>query len=163
VYENLPEHLQVFGENMYACHSIHYGCDGCHDERNQGPPVSDVFLVFGVYDTRYDLWLSWPETERVADEIGFPTVPVSWKLPNDDPTTAIDSYSNEKHFIDDVLAGAEKAVDRGHEGIIVRSKYPFHWSQFGEKVGKFVRCNHVQTDDHWSHQRTTRNEMERFK
>jgi hypothetical protein len=156
VYENLPEHLQVFGENMYACHSIHYGCDGCHDERNQRPPVSDVFLVFGVYDTRYDLWLSWPETERVADEIGFPTAPVIKRSQTDLP-----AFEDERRFVESMKELAESVVDDGHEGIIVRSKYPFHYGQFETKLGKYVRPNHVQTDEHWSHQDTTRNEVQR--
>jgi hypothetical protein len=167
VYENLPDHLQVFGENLYAKHSIHYGCphDGCGgcDRRNMGPAVRDVFVVFGVYDTRFDLWLSWPETEAVADQIGFPTAFVY-----DKPDLSLDGMrasglSEEHQFIEKYTAMGKSIVEQGHEGFIVRSMYPFHWAQFDEKVAKFVRCNHVQTDEHWSHQQTTRNKIERFK
>lgn len=165
VYENIPEYYQVFGENMYAKHSIHYGCDGCCKERNQAPPVDDVFLVFGVYDTRYNLWLSWPETEEVADDIGFETAPVV-AAPHDftdDPRSeVITEFERERPEVD--LAGyttslAEQYIDRGHEGLIVRSAYPFHYGQFGQRLGKFVRPNHVETDEHWSHQEVTRNEV----
>lgn len=145
VYENLPDHLQVFGENMYAKHSIHYGCDGCCDERNQGPPVDDVFLVFGVYDTRYDLWLSWPETEQIAEQIGFSTVPTIWDSNN------AKQIADESEFRQTLTALAEDTVLSGHEGIIVRSMHPFHYGQFTQKLGKYVRPNHVQTDEHWSH------------
>jgi hypothetical protein len=169
VYENLPEYLQVFGENMYSKHSIHYGCPnddcgGC-DERNQGPPVDDVFLVFGVYDTRYDLWLSWPETERVADEIGFPTAPMAytdcrWEHGEWSFNYVRNSFDGEQEFVEHFTSVAESVVDQGHEGIILRSLYPIHYAQFARKLGKYVRPNHVQTDEHWSHQPTTRNEVE---
>lgn len=143
VYENLPDHLQVFGENVYAKHSIHYGCDGCCDERNRGPPLNDIFMVYGVYDTRFNLWLSWEETKAVAEAIGFPTVPVvsNWR------ESEIDNEAVWRKMITDM---AEEIVDEGHEGIIVRSQFPFHYGQFDRKVGKYVRPNHVQTDEHWS-------------
>lgn len=160
VYDNLPDHLQVFGENMYAKHSIHYGCEGCCEERNQGPPVSDIFLVFGVYDTRYNLWLSWWETEQVAEDIGFPTVPVVDKTSIGVDEDMIGSVANgDQLFKTKYTTIGEDVVDQGHEGIIVRSAYPFHYDQFGRKLGKYVRPNHVQTDEHWSHQETVRNDI----
>lgn len=156
VYDKLPSHLQVFGENMYAKHSIHYGCEGCCDERNQGPALDDVFYVFGVYDTRYDLWLSWPETEQVAVDIGFPVAPIRRRTHED---TNI-PFSDERKFTMHHVDLGEWVVDNGHEGIIVRTKYPFHYGQFERKLGKYVRPNHVQTDEHWSHQPTTRNKID---
>lgn len=159
VYENLPEHLQVFGENMYAKHSIHYGCDGCCDQRNQGPAVDDIFLIFGVYDTRYDLWLSWQETEKVAEQIDFPTVPTIHGHNDDESQVFLD----ENQFVHDYTSLAEETVSWGNEGIVVRSMYPFHYGQFERKVGKYVRPNHVQTDEHWSHQQTTGNVIESTK
>lgn len=162
VYENLPEHLQVFGENMYAKHSIHYGCphDGCGGGCDAAPPVNDIFLVFGVFDTRYNLWLSWPETQQVADEIGFPTTPVIYG-----PVFDIPSFKGggqvEQQFLDYMTQQGEEAVDEGHEGIIVRSMYPFHYGQFPRKLGKFVRPNHVTTDEHWMFQETVRNVVQR--
>jgi hypothetical protein len=183
VYERLPSHLQVFGENMYAKHSIHYGCSegisdseeagdsslstdcgGC-DERNQAPAVADLFLVFGVYDTRYDLWLSWPEVERVADRIGFETVPSAGghrineigQFGGSPQDYYAGQYDQENELIEYLTSRAERVIDNGHEGIVVRSMYPFHYGQFDRKVAKYVRPNHVQTDEHWSHQETVRN------
>lgn len=159
VYENLPDHLQVFGENMYAKHSIHYGCPGIGcgcAERNQGPVVDDLFLVFGVYDTRFDLWLSWFETEAVADQIGFETVPTMHGHDRNESQ----QFDDGQKFVVNYTDIAEDVVDHGHEGIIVRSMYPFHYGQFGEKLGKYVRPNHVQTDEHWSYQDTVENQIE---
>lgn len=155
VYEHLPEYLQVFGENLHTKHSIHYGCphDSCGgcESRNMGPAVRDVFVVFGVYDTRFDLWLSWPETETIAAQIGFPTAFVYNK-----PDLTIDGMrasglTDTHQFIQKYTELGRTIVEQGHEGFIVRSMYPIHYGQFGQKLGKYVRPNHVQTDEHWSH------------
>jgi hypothetical protein len=40
-------------------------------------------------------------------------------------------------------------VDQGHEGIVVRSRFPYHYRQATRFLAKAVREDHVQTDDHW--------------
>jgi hypothetical protein len=46
---------------------------------------------------------------------------------------------------------SQEVVEKGHEGIIVRSRYPFHYSQIDERLGKYVRPNHVEEGEkHWS-------------
>lgn len=149
VYEALPEYLQVFGENMVAHHSIHYGCDGCHDERNQGPPLDDYFYVFGIFDTRYNLWLSWPEVEAWADTLGFPVAPVVDRC----------QYTQDSTFCSELSQLGAGLVDDGHEGFIVRSRFPFHYGHFGRRLGKYVRPHHVQTDEHWSHRPLVENKL----
>lgn len=139
VYEELPDHLQVFGEWLYAKHSIKYEGDTA---------LRGYFQVFGVFDTRYNLWLSWPEVEHWAERLGFVTTPVV------EETAIEDKHQFVQHFTE----VAERIVDEGHEGIIIRWKFPFHYGQFGEALGKYVRPNHVQTDEHWSHQEVERNE-----
>lgn len=42
------------------------------------------FQIFGVYDKVWDIWLSWPETQRVSDVLGFPTTPVIYCEDNND-------------------------------------------------------------------------------
>lgn len=151
VYDALPSHLQIFGEWLYAKHSIHYGCDGsCPDEcdkRNQGPALDDYFQVFGVFNTKWNLWLSWDAVEYWANEIGFSTTPVVFTNKTFDRVDQIyDLYST-----------GEQLVQEGHEGFVIRSQYPFHYGQFGQRLGKYVRENHVQTDDHWAHTEIVQN------
>jgi len=164
VYENIPETVQVFGEWLYAKHSIHYGCD-CEDECvDVGPSLSDVvegdygtqayFQVFGAYDMKYDLWMSWPKTEEIASRLGFPTVPVV-KITQDDNGT----YDKRNILYNDVYQKAQSIVQSGEEGLVVRSKYPFHYGEFKKRVGKYVRENHVKTDDHWKFQNVTSNKL----
>jgi len=149
LYETLPEHIQIFGEWLYARHSIHYGCQCDPPCDDAGPELDAYFQVFGVYDTRFDLWLSWDAVEEWADRIGFPTVPV---LKN--PIRF--ARQNEVYELNSV---AERAVKEGHEGITVRSRFPYHYDQFEQRVGKYVREGHVDPDaDHWKHTPQIQNE-----
>lgn len=151
VFDAIPEHIQVFGENMYAKHSIHYGCpfDGCNGCEDRAASVQDVFLVFGAYDTRYDLWLSWPEVFNLSREIGFEMA----------PTVRTDVSFESIQDLKSLQTMADDLIESGHEGIIVRSFYPFHYGQFDRLLGKYVRPNHVTTDDHWMHRPTIRNKV----
>ena len=149
LYEKIPKHCQIFGEWTYAKHSIHYGCKGCCKERNQGPSLGEIipgdwgremyFQVFGVFNTKYNLWLSWDETKIIAKQIGFPTAPV------------IDEnieFNNEQEAIEKLMDVSKSIVDKGHEGIVVRYRNPFHYGQFSKRLGKYVRENHV-TGGRW--------------
>lgn len=164
VNEKLPDRLQVFGEWLFAKHSIHYGCQ-CEDPCDDiGPALSDTvpydderayFQIFGVYDTTLNLWLSWPEVEQVADHLGFPTTPVIYKEDDSDVAT----FETKHEARQELIKYARSVIDNGGEGIVVRSKFPFHYAQFGRRVGKYVRENHVQTDEHWSHKKTVKNNI----
>lgn len=164
VHEKLPDRLQVFGEWLLAKHSIHYGCDCDEPCEDIGPSLSNLtgvddnrsyFQVFGVYDKQLDLWLSWPETETVAKELGFPTTPVIYC----EDSTEQPTYKSVHEARNDLIEKAHSVVDNGGEGIVVRSKYPFHYGQFGQRLGKYVRENHVKTDEHWSHKEVVENQI----
>jgi hypothetical protein len=78
------------------------------------------------------------------------------------PTTPVlktASYEKEWQFVSDISNLAQTVINSGHEGIVVRIAYPFHYGQFSDHVAKFVRPNHVQTDEHWSHQSIIRNAL----
>lgn len=165
VHQKLPDRLQVFGEWLWAKHSIHYGCncdDPCEDI---GPSLSDLtgvdddrayFQVFGVYDKRLNIWLSWPETERVAETLGFPTTPVIHCEDDADEAT----YETEHEARRDLIDHARRVIKNGGEGIVVRKKFPFHFGQFGRSLGKYVRENHVDDEsDHWSKGETIDNRV----
>lgn len=142
----IPEYYQIFGEWLYAVHSIKY------------TDLRSYFQVFAVYDRRYNLWLSWPTVERVAENLGFPTVPVL-EYSEDDETPL---YDRPEELYSKLPATAETAVENGHEGIVVRSKFPFHYGQFERRIGKYVREGHVQPDDErWDERELTKNELSR--
>lgn len=60
----IPENLELFGEFLYAKHSIYYD------------KLPAYLMLFNVRDLTSDLWLSWEEVELWAEEIQVPTVPV---------------------------------------------------------------------------------------
>lgn len=154
LYTEIPETYQIFGEWLYSKHSLHYGCSGCCEGRNQAPPLENgLFQVFGIFDTRYNLWLSWDETERWADKLGFNTAQVVYNSEND-----TDVYNQDDKFTSDFVDIAEEQVNKNHEGIVLRSRFPFHYGQFSERLSKFVRPNHVDDDaEHHKHTEITRN------
>jgi len=155
LYSRIPEHLQVFGEWLYAKHSIHYGCDCDEPCDDVGPALDDYFQVFGVYDTRYDLWLGWYETKLVADQIGaamVPAVPGGYDF---------GEFDNTQEFWGKAYELSQKVVDMGHEGIVIRSAMPYHYSQIGERLGKYVRPGHVKEDEkHWSKRALVQNQRQ---
>lgn len=164
VNEKLPDRLQVFGEWVYAKHSIHYGCDCEEPCEDIGPSLSELtgvdddrayFQVFGVYDKPLGLWLSWPETKQVADTLGFPTTPVIYCEDDADEAT----FDTESEARRTLIQYARDVIDEGGEGIVVRSKFPFHYGQFGRRLGKYVRENHVTSDEHWSHREVVENNI----
>jgi len=147
LYSLIPPHLQIFGEWLYARHSIHYGCEGCCETRNQAPSLDSYFYIFGVFDTRYNTWLSWPETEMWSEKLGFPTAPIV----RESDTVDTPLFDNDHELYAKLVDDAETVVSQGHEGLVVRHTYPFHYSQFSQRVGKYVRKNHVtEGATHWS-------------
>lgn len=165
VNQKLPDRLQVFGEWLYAKHSIHYGCNCDNPCEDIGKNLSDLvgiddesayFQIFGVYDKKYNLWLSWPKTKTIAEELGFPTTPEIYVEEEEDNPTFESSREARKSLIQ----YARDVVEDGGEGIVVRSKFPFHYSQFDKNIGKYVRENHVKTDDkHWKHKEKKKNQI----
>jgi hypothetical protein len=164
VNQKLPNRLQVFGEWLWSKHSIHYGCD-CQEECDDvGPNLTEIvdvdderayFQIFGAYDKVHDIWLSWPETKQVASELGFPTTPVIYEE-DDDNSTYQSTYEARR----DLIQRAHKVVNRGGEGIVVRTKFPFHYGQFCQRLGKYVRPNHVDSDaKHWSKRQKIKNKL----
>lgn len=134
----IPEDLQVFGEWLYAKHSIHY--TGNLSLRN-------YLQIFGIYNQKTRLWGSWIDVQKMAWILDVPTVPVLKTV----------RYEKEWQLVQDVMNIAQDVIKQGHEGIVIRINFPFHYGQFNDHVAKYVRENHVQTDKHWSAQSIIKN------
>jgi len=156
LYSKIPEHLQVFGEWLYAKHSIHYGCDCDEECEDVGPALRDYFQVFGMYDTRYNVWLGWTETQRLAREMDLTMVPPS--PIGYEPSKEFDNRGEAYNMLYEV---SRNAVEDGHEGIVVRSAHPFHYGQIDQRLGKYVRPGHVKEGEkHWSKRPTVQNKLQ---
>lgn len=133
----LPRGWRVCGENVFAQHSIVY---------NNLPAY---FMAFGIYDEK-NWCLCWDETEYVAKELDITLVPRIWRGPwehffaNKEGMTKL--FMNN-----DWLSKNEYQIDSEKEGYVVRTVEGFHYDDLGSHCGKYVRANHVQTDEHWMH------------
>lgn len=124
IAHDIPDGYRICGENVYAVHSIEYETLPSH------------FLVFSVWNEKNEC-LSWDETVYWAHLLGLATVPVlargQW---DEDRVRAYDDVPDSRY-------------GREREGYVVRRADSFHYRSFRQSVAKFVRKDHVQTDDHW--------------
>jgi hypothetical protein len=129
--------LEVFGENLYATHSIEY------------VDLPHHFFVFAVRDNGY--WLSWEETKFYASLLDFPTVPELRLVKPQDRKV----FENEIHELVkqpstfdsfDITTQARCSM----EGMVSRNTEGYAADEFARSVFKYVRKGHVKTDEHWT-------------
>ena len=144
--------LEIFGENLYAIHSIEY------------QNINSHFYVFGVREN--NRWLSWEETKFYARILDFETVP---ELKTIDSQTNAGSVQNapcvknfdEKTFQSNILKLVTQPSTFGSqdihtqqlctmEGVVSRNMEEYLVDDFRKNVFKYVRKGHVKTDEHWT-------------
>lgn len=125
VSRDLPPGWRVCGENLYAEHSIRYD------------RLPSYFLVFGIYDTENNA-IAWSEVEEWCQLLDLHTVPVLYRGPWDEARVR--------------EIPTKSAYGPTPEGYVVRIAQGFSFPDFGRSVAKYVRKNHVQTDEHWMQQ-----------
>lgn len=117
----IPAGIAVFGENVFAKHSIEYD------------NLDSSFYVFAILDKSGDAFYSWHMTKLLAKEYGLKTVPVIYEGP----------YKKKFEI------PAMSAFGSTCEGFVVRDKGPISLYEFDKYVAKYVRADHVRTDEHW--------------
>lgn len=119
----IPEGWRICGENLYATHSIHY------------EDLTDYFMLFSVW-SRGNVCMSWNITEQYAKILDVPTVPVLYRGKWDEWVKV--------HALTDAFVYQD-----GKEGYVVRVADSFCYTDFDKSVAKYVRKDHIQTDEHW--------------
>lgn len=123
----LTENEGIYGENMYGIHSIEYN------------KLPTYFFMFAARDDRF--WYSWKEVEELAEMLNLYTVPVLEKRvfesPEDLEKTILNYMTKGSRYGDTI------------EGVVVRNAASFPLEDFSKNVVKYVRKNHVQTNEHW--------------
>ncbi len=124
IAHNIPKGWRICCENLTAVHSIKY------------TNLKSYCNVINIWDG--DTCLGWDDTVTFSSILGLETVPVIWRglWPHDYPTLC-------------ELQLAEHIFVENKEGYVVRPSASFKFSDFNKVVGKYVRENHVQTDEHW--------------
>lgn len=131
ICNDIPMEYRICGENLYAKHSIFY----------LGLP--SYFLAFAMYDNN-NKCLSWDEMSAWFELIGIKTVPVLYR-----------GIWNE-NIIRDCWTG-NSIYGGEQEGYVVRLAESFSCED--HFLAKFVRKNHVQTDQHWLSQAIVPNKL----
>lgn len=121
IRHNIPSGLRIHGENVYAVHSIKYN------------KLPIYFIVFGMSDNIK--FFSIDETLEWCKLLDLKFAPILYQgvLPENIKQfyTGQSSYCGEQ------------------EGFVVRLANEFKIEDFSNSVAKFVRKDHIQTDDHW--------------
>ena len=127
--------MEVFVENMYAVHSIEY------------TKLWSYFYMFGVREN--GIWKSWEDTKFIAAYFKFEMVP-EYATPFEE----LRDVKDERKFEVVVKKMAEQSFfGNTCEGVVVRDTDEFadrDDSTFGYNILKYVRKDHVQTDEHWT-------------
>ena len=135
----------VFGENMYAVHSIEY------------TKLTSDFYVFGAGEMTDDglKFYSWSDVELMANILDLPTVPVlrkNFKFAREYAQTEsqieFEAKRLESYVLPNYYSGPSE-LGPVKEGIVVRVMDSFMKDDFSKSVLKYVRKDHVQTDVHW--------------
>lgn len=125
----IPNNWRICGENLYAQHSIAY------DE------LASYFLAFSVWDDTNHC-LPWPETLAFLAELELSSPKVIY----------------QGLWCEGTIRNIE--LDRcKQEGYVVRLANSFHYDDFQASVAKWVRPNHVNSDQHWMHQQIIANKL----
>ena len=127
--KSIPDHLMLYGENVFAIHSIEY----------EG--LSSYFYLFDIFDQQKECWLSWSKIIDLAGQLGFDMVPIIYKGEL--------SFEDLKSFIMNKIQ-APSCFGGPVEGFVVRTASEIPVYEFNLNRVKFVRANHVQSDEHWT-------------
>jgi hypothetical protein len=148
--------LMIFGEWLYAKHSIYY---------TNSLKLHKLLQIFGIYNKKTHMWLSIMDMYNIIATLmkKNPTLSIGGvSSPNRYQFIYILSnnivFKSEKALKSEIIKFGNIAISEGHEGIVIRNIYPFHHGKWNENIAKYVRNNHVQTDDHWSLQPIIRND-----
>lgn len=119
--DDLPPRWRVVGENLFPQHTIPYNT------------LTSWLEVFAVFDER-NVALCWDETVEWCELLKLITVPVLW----------------EGEWDPDVIRWLHTRLDLDtQEGYVVRVRDSIPYEKWNCMVAKWVRPNHVQTDEHW--------------
>jgi len=135
IAHEIPNGWRICGENLFAKHSIHY-----HH-------LKDFFYVFSIWNEKNEA-LSWQDTVEYCEVLGLHTVPVFH--------SGITCQLMVQEEFEKYCAISPDEV----EGYVLRfsGKIPYHL--FKTRTAKYVRANHVQTDEFWMTQPVVPNKIE---
>jgi hypothetical protein len=131
---NIPEGWRICGEYMYAKHSIHY------------TDLKDWLYVTSIWNES-NYCFPFNVTQALCKVFRLPTPNVIY----------IGVYN--KDIIQEHFNHYTMNLNRECEGYVIRLYTEFHFDDFHKFVAKYVRANHVQTDEHWKYSKIDYNSL----
>jgi ATP-dependent RNA circularization protein (DNA/RNA ligase family) len=126
----IPEHLAVYGEWVFAVHSLKYD------------KLPAYFLVFNVLDIPQGMWLSHSDTEDIASSLGLPMVPVLAKF--------VPDSEESLRILTETLSREPSRLGPEREGVVVKLASECLDADFSMSVAKWVRPDHPKDPiNHW--------------
>jgi len=148
ICRDIPEGYRICGENLYAYHSIFY------------TELPSYFFVYGIYNG--NICISWDETTELCELLELETVPVIYKgIWNEKVPALWKEKGKFPTFSSDVEYPTfpEDFKECSAEGYVIRLAEEFPYSDFGKVCAKYVRPNHVQTDQNWMSRQVISNQI----
>jgi len=127
----IPKGWRICGENLYAKHSIYY------------PDLPSYFLVFSVWNDQNHC-LHYRDMLNFCFDLDLEVVLQIYHGIWDEKTP-------------DLLKNRFELLLPEEEGYVVSLYNGFSYKDFDKSVAKYVRKNHVQTDNHWMYKPLTKN------
>jgi hypothetical protein len=130
------ENVVLYGEDLFGVHSIKY--DAIRED--------ETFRLFGVFHMSKDRSFGWFDdfkaTEQAAIDLDMLTVPTLFKGKFNNTSEISDWF--EREIVKPSVLGGER------EGFVIRLSGVIPIDMFSTRVCKYVRADHVQTDEHWT-------------
>ncbi|NRA89412.1 MAG: RNA ligase family protein, partial [Rhizobiales bacterium] len=127
---SLKPNEKIVGEYLFAQHSISYN------------NLPSYFLGFALIFN--DEFQSWDDTQRRFLELGISSVPILYR----------GAFSDQ--MVNELVGGLNL---KSQEGFVVRSAESFKNDDMSTHMAKYVRKNHVQSEQHWMASEIIRNKL----
>ncbi|MDV7341833.1 RNA ligase family protein, partial [Terasakiella sp. A23] len=101
------------------------------------------FKVFHIRNVKEETFFGWDRVMTLCQEVGFDPVPVLFDGVFQS-ISAIEEWMTQEAPNSSKLGGADR------EGFVIRVAEAIPIGRFQEMTAKWVRADHVQSDEHWT-------------
>lgn len=129
----IPDNWRISCENLFAKHSLAY------------TNLQSYLEGISIWNDK-NICIHWDETKEWFNLLNIPTVPVLYD------GTYNEELIKRLYTTEDINT---------KEGYVIRVAAEFHYDDFKDNVCKFVRKNHIQTDQHWMFSRIIPNKLKK--
>jgi len=137
IKHKIPAGTQLFGEWLYAKHSIQYN------------DLPNYLMLFGYRNKKTGRWSNWEEVETTAEFLGINTTPVLVKSFVRSELQLLELTNKQ---------ACSPSIYGKREGIVVRHRGGFADEDFAKCLGKWVRAGHVDDKGfHWKFKKIEKN------